>query len=376
MMPQHDSRSSSVSTPLRIDVFCRVIDNFGDVGVTWRLARAWLQRGHAVRLWIDDASALTWMASESASERQAIQVVPFDSAGSTDAHGDVGDVVVEAFGCEVPQAFVAWMKAKPCSPVWLNLEYLSAEDHARKNHGLASPQQHGAGAGLVKWFFYPGFVDGTGGLAQIEATLPFEDPDMALPTRLPIAQRAASSRKVLLFTYPQAPLTALFDALNSKPTQMLLAQGPSLDATQRLLGQTPNRWSNLTWRTLPWLDQRRFDGVLRACELNVVRGEDSLVSATRCGKPFIWHAYPQSDLAHHAKVQALLAVLRPPDPIAKAWHRLNGMTDGPMPSLDANVGSETVEPARSLRPPWFSPSPPSLADTLIEFVRSKQFAHP
>jgi uncharacterized repeat protein (TIGR03837 family) len=375
MMPQHSLGPSCVSTPLRIDVFCRVIDNFGDVGVTWRLARAWLQRGHQVRLWIDDASALTWMASESAREKQAIQVLPFDSAGSTAAQSDVGDVVIEAFGCEVPQIFVAWMKSKPRSPVWINLEYLSAENHARKNHGLPSPQHHGPGAGLMKWFFYPGFVEGTGGLAQIEATLPFEAPAVEPLTKFPIAPRASSPRKVLLFTYPQAPLTALFDALNEHPTQILLAQGPSLEATQRLLHQTPDRWPNLKWQTLPWMDQRRFDGVLQACDLNVVRGEDSLVSATRCGKPFIWHAYPQHDLAHHAKVQALLDVLQPPDPIARSWRRFNGITDGPMPSLDAEIDRHAVEPAQTM-PPWLSPSPPSLADSVIAFVRSKQLARP
>ncbi len=46
------------------DLFCRVIDNFGDIGVCWRLAADLGARGESVRLWVDDASALAWMAPQ------------------------------------------------------------------------------------------------------------------------------------------------------------------------------------------------------------------------------------------------------------------------------------------------------------------------
>jgi len=48
------------------DLFCRVVDNFGDIGVCWRLAADLATRGDAVRLWCDDASALAWMAPDGA----------------------------------------------------------------------------------------------------------------------------------------------------------------------------------------------------------------------------------------------------------------------------------------------------------------------
>jgi len=39
----------------RWDIFCRVVDNFGDVGVSWRLARSLAaEHGKNVRLWLDD----------------------------------------------------------------------------------------------------------------------------------------------------------------------------------------------------------------------------------------------------------------------------------------------------------------------------------
>ena len=44
------------------DVFCRVIDNHGDLGVCWRLACHLAALGSAVRLWVDHATDLQWMA--------------------------------------------------------------------------------------------------------------------------------------------------------------------------------------------------------------------------------------------------------------------------------------------------------------------------
>ena len=62
--------------PLRWDIFCQVVDNHGDLGVCWRLACALTARGQQVRLWIDDARALAWMAPE-ATRPPAVQVLPW-----------------------------------------------------------------------------------------------------------------------------------------------------------------------------------------------------------------------------------------------------------------------------------------------------------
>lgn len=198
------------------DIFCRVIDNHGDLGVTWRLARDLAARGHQARLWVDDASALAWMAPDRHDQHEGVAVLPWP-AGDVDAVP--GDVVIEAFGCEVPPAFVARMAARRPAPRWVNLEYLSAEDYVERSHGLASPQFHGPGAGLVKHFFYPGFTARTGGLLR--------EPDL-------LARRAAfdgaawlaahgwapqpGERVVSLFAYANPGLPALLDALAQEPT--------------------------------------------------------------------------------------------------------------------------------------------------------------
>ena len=142
------------------DVFCRVIDNHGDLGVCWRLAAQLASRGEAVRLWVDDASALAWMAPDGAAGVELRRwAEPFDAP-------QPGDVVIEAFGCDPPAGFVSRMAASTTPPVWINLEYLSAEAYVERSHGLPSPLQHGPGRGLVKWFFFPGFTPATGGLLR------------------------------------------------------------------------------------------------------------------------------------------------------------------------------------------------------------------
>ncbi|MBY0444112.1 MAG: elongation factor P maturation arginine rhamnosyltransferase EarP, partial [Burkholderiales bacterium] len=43
-----------MNNTVRWDIFCRVIDNYGDIGVCWRLARQLsFEHGFAVRLMVD-----------------------------------------------------------------------------------------------------------------------------------------------------------------------------------------------------------------------------------------------------------------------------------------------------------------------------------
>lgn len=288
---------------MRWDLFCRVIDNLGDVGVCWRLARDLASRGETVRLWIDDASALAWMAPGGAT---GVQVGPFDAPGAP------GDVVVEAFGCDPPPAFVDAMAA--ARPAWINLEYLSAEAYVERSHRLPSPQRNG----LVKRFFYPGFTPATGGLLR--------EPGLA-------AERAAfdraawlaahglsprdGERVVSLFCYDSAPMAGLLDALADRPTLLLAAGGRAL--------ARPHAHPQLRVQPLPWLTQPDYDRLLWSCDLNFVRGEDSLVRAMWAGAPFVWQIYPQHDGVHAAKLDALLARMPALPGLATLWQAWNGL---------------------------------------------------
>jgi hypothetical protein len=293
---------------MRWDLFCRVIDNHGDIGVCWRLAAELGARGESVRLWVDDASALAWMAPQGA---------PGVTVGAFDAPEDPGEVVIEAFGCDPPAAFVERMAAT--RPVWINLEYLSAEPWVERAHGLPSPHA----SGLLKWFFFPGFTPATGGLLG---------PGPSAPPRPPGPRRASA----FCYANPMLPaLAAHFDG------ELWLAPGAAqaLDAPRTV--------------KLPWTDQPGYDRLLAACDLNFVRGEDSIVRAIWAGRPFVWQIYPQHDGVHRLKLDALLERLlagSAPEfaaDLRALWHAWNGFGPWPARWPDEATWRATCEAFRS-----------------------------
>lgn len=284
------------------DIFCRVVDNLGDAGVCWRLSSDLAARGETVRLWIDDPAPLTWMAPDGC---EGVTVMHW-----TDAVPEAGpgDVVVEAFGCDPPEAFVARMARRALPPAWINLEYLSAEPYVERCHRLPSPQTSGPGAGLVKRFFYPGFTPATGGLLREPGLLQTQaafDRDTWLADHG--IERRGAETVVSLFCYAQAPLDRLLDALAGTPTLLLAAHGTAAQATRTLLGKSGTRGA-LRVVELPLLTQTGYDRLLWSCDLNFVRGEDSFVRAQWAGAPFVWQIYPQHDGAHAAKLEAFVAL--------------------------------------------------------------------
>lgn len=352
-------RMNCPTGPLRWAIFCRVIDNFGDLGVCWRLACDLAQRGHDVQLWLDDTTALAWMAPQGCA---GVQVTAWTSPlrASAAELQRATDVMVEAFGCEIAPEFIASQADKArasgmnnsktaLQPVWINLEYLSAEPYVERCHALPSLQSSGPAAGWTKWFFYPGFTPQTGGLLREEGLLNRQEQfdvsawlsAQGLPT--------TGEKRVSLFCYEPAALPDLLaqldqHGLQGEPVRLLVAAGRAEKAVQdavkagyeQQIGFEPSRCSPslLSISYLPLLTQTEFDHLLWACDLNFVRGEDSLVRALWAGKPWVWHIYPQDDGAHHTKLQALLSRLDAPVGL-QAFHRAwNEGVQGPLPAVD------------------------------------------
>lgn len=315
------------------DIFCQVIDNFGDIGVCWRLASDLAGRGHRVRLWVDDASALTWMAPDGC---QGVQVLPWTAPlalpalSAADLATQPPDVLIEAFGCNIAPEFLAACATHRQAPVWINLEYLSAETYVERCHALPSLVQHGPAAGWTKWFFYPGFTKATGGLLR--------EPDLA-PQQAHFDQNAwlaaqgltvqTSEKRVSLFCYEPPALGRFLTQLATQgfggaPVHLLVAAGRATQAVQAIFADQADQVclqtsTQLRVSYLPFLRQSEFDRLLWTCDLNFVRGEDSLVRALWAKKPFVWHIYPQDDEAHLVKLQAFLNQVDAP-PSLRAFH--------------------------------------------------------
>lgn len=330
----------------RWDIFCKVIDNYGDMGVSWRLARQLAARSHPVRLWVDDASALAWMAPQGC---PGVEVRPWTEP--LDLHGlEPGDVLVEAFGCEVPQAFVEryvqWRAADGRPARWINLEYLSAERYVERSHRLPSPVMHGAGRGLSKRFYYPGFTPRTGGLLRepdlLQRQAGFDRAawlaDQGLPCR-------PDTTYVSLFCYEPAALPDLLAQLarQPQPVQLLVTAGRAAAAVRAC---TPP--PGLALHFLPYLTQDDYDHLLWACDLNFVRGEDSLVRALWAGQPFVWQVYPQHDDAHHAKLAAFLDWLEAPASLRAVHETWNGFDDRPLATPELPAWRRQTRQARTL----------------------------
>ena len=304
---------------MRWDIFCKVVDNFGDMGVCWRLSRDLAARGAQVRLWTDDASPLRWMAPEvlpDGSGAPGIVVMPWrpDTDWSV---VEPGDVVIEAFGCDLPDDWVARMQ-RPTPPAWINLEYLSAEGYVERSHGLPSPLYSGPGAGLVKRFFYPGFTTATGGLIREPGLLAARDALQASPQARAqclsnwgvdlAAHAGANARVVTLFCYDDSPVGPLLDALNQaeQPCAVLLTPGHAAQQGQAWRAGPTWRQGRVSLHPLPALPQPQFDRLLWCSDLNLVRGEDSAVRALWAGRPHVWQIYRQDDGVHAQKLIAFM----------------------------------------------------------------------
>jgi uncharacterized repeat protein (TIGR03837 family) len=303
------------------DIFCNVIDNYGDIGVCWRLARQLAnEQGLLVRLWVDDLRSFAMLCAEAegALEKQKCRGVDVYLWNKNFPEVEPAHLVIEAFACLLPESYVAAMAAQAQQPVWINLEYLSAEDWVLGCHKLPSPHPR---LPLITYFFFPGFAAQTGGLLLESGLLARRDAFQNDPTQqhafwqsLGMQMPAADTLKISLFSYENAALHELLDAWadSPQPVLCLVPEGRILPQIGQYFNDpAPHAGSNyvrgnLHMRVLPFLAQERYDLLLWACDINFVRGEDSLVRALWAARPFVWQIYPQHDAAHLKKLQAFL----------------------------------------------------------------------
>lgn len=356
---------------MRWHLYCRVVDNFGDIGVAWRLAADLAGRGESVRLAVDDTSALAWLAP---SGTTGVEVVAWhDDAASAQ------DVVVELFGAGLPdRASEKWGDGREPPPVFINLEHLSAEAYVERSHGLPSPRRPRRGPPFTTWFFYPGFTARTGGLLREPGLL---DRRRAVTGAEWLAAQGIAvrpdERRVSLFCYRNDAIASLLDALAATPTLLLLTPGPASDQVAAVLGPSLSTGALRAVR-LPRLTQAEFDRLLWSCELNFVRGEDSLARALWAGAPFVWQLYPQDDGAHRAKLAAFvdrfLAGASPAlaAPLRSLFARWNGIEAGALELPPAGTAPDALWADHCLRWRDALAAQTDLVSQLIRFVESKR----
>jgi uncharacterized repeat protein (TIGR03837 family) len=300
----------------RWDIFCKIVDNYGDIGVCWRLAKQLSQEhGLTITLWVDDwVTAAKFIPALKSNANQSVvqEGITIAKWHATADFSTAAPVVIEAFACGLPSAYMQAMETVQSK--WVNLEYLSAESWVEAFHANVSPQQ---GIKLTRHFYFPGFTEKTGGLIRES----FLNNIAIEPVKIVANDTPEHALKISLFCYPHAPVEALFNTLATGPQNVIcyVANGIQLPSQFDLLplqtvdflvphlAQTKVH-GNLTVQRLPFLSQAEYDALLQHCDLNFVRGEDSWLRAIWAEKPFIWQPYQQEAQAHTPKLEAFLAM--------------------------------------------------------------------
>jgi len=384
--------------PHQWDIFCQVVDNHGDLGVCWRLSQHLIKRGQRVRLFVDQPEALTWMAPQH-QDLKALSLLPWPSPNNThlwrvekNHPWSTPQCVIEAFACEIPPIYLAHLcsnqgvkrhtedTSDEAEWVWINLEYLSAEDYPQQQHLMPSPVMHGAAKGKTKWFFYPGFTPQTGGLLK---HLDNAEPKEIHPDHQDLAALRwdpEAELKIFLFSYePQALAQLLLDLSHHQGrVHLKVSPGRSALHVQKTLETRefkdswvpmPHGRQNIRQLNLEFIDpvdQVSFDSLLASSDLNFVRGEDSWVRAIWAKKPFIWQIYPQDDGVHLQKMNAFLERFHAPESLAKANRIWNGFEASPLPLLDPLLLNEWGQWSQALANQLMAM--PDLADQLCDFL--------
>lgn len=304
------------------DVFCRVIDNYGDAAVCWRLAQQlFCEHDGRVRLWIDTLAPLHSLcpAVDGAAARQTVAGVEVRRWDAAAEFGEPADVAVDAFGAGLPEAYAEAMAQRLRRPEWIVLEYLSAEPWVGSHHRLPSPHPR---LPLARHFFFPGVIPGTGGVLRevsFDARRAAFDADAGAQERLwrdlGFAPPAPDATCISLFGYENPGVRDLLEAWAGGGRRVVAAvtQSRLRPEVAAFFGAAARdgEWlarGSLEARFLPFVAQPCYDELLWACDWNFVRGEDSFVRAQWAGRPLVWQIYPQAGDAHRVKLEAFLDV--------------------------------------------------------------------
>jgi uncharacterized repeat protein (TIGR03837 family) len=293
-------------------VFCRVVDNYGDAGVAWRLARQLAhEHGLDVTLFIDGLARLARIepgldAAARAQRYDEVGVRAFDDVASATP----ADLVVDIFGCGIPERYLDTLERATRPAIWVVLEYLTAEAWVEGVHGRPSPPP---GRTLQRWFYCPGFVAGTGGLLRERDLLERRDAHARsigahakLWRGLGLDALPPDALVVSLFCYANRATPALLERWrrDAEPIVCVVPEGVAREALGDARPGFVSRERALTIVVAPFVNQDAFDARLWSSALDFVRGEDSFVRAQWAARPLVWHIYPQAQGAHLAKLAA------------------------------------------------------------------------
>lgn len=310
---------------MEITVLCKVVDNFGDIGVVFRLCRALseLKKNLEIRLVVSNLDSFAKISkgidsTKTFQEFRGWKVFDWNDNAlcKKEFSKNPPEFILECFQCGRPE----WLEELLFSPQFnlniqiVNVEYLTAESWADDFHLLKSGTRS---AKIKKINFMPGFTKKTGGLildknfmcCLSEKKFALNLVKQNLDKKI-LSEDFSDSFKILIFSYPKN-----FDFLASaikefsflKKIIVFVASGAGADSAKISLKKF-----KVDFVCLPFIQQEVWDAFLSLMDFSFVRGEDSFSRCCLFGNPFIWNIYPQEEEFHIVKLNAFLQKIKIP----------------------------------------------------------------
>lgn len=271
-----------------VDFFVPIIDNYGDAGFACSLALGLLERDESlsIRLAISDTALAGRMLGMGHPRIEVVSLQDFLRGALP------SESVATFFGFRFPPEY---REARGIVRE-LRFDYLQFDAGYHGHDGVASI--HGIGfyeSSTEVTHFVPSWVEAGGGVVlpsdmsedrrTLADTLPIDD---HLRAEL---LRHTDRPWISVFCYPPT-VSVVREALSTirEPHLVLWhvdAAMPTQDAHSHV--------------RIPFVPLGDYGRILRACDANIVRGENSLVASVALGRPTLWDTYRESNGAHAEK---------------------------------------------------------------------------
>ena len=300
-----------------IDIFCEIIDNFGDIGVVYRISKELKKIFQNVRIRmvlnrLEEFKAINKKVKDiDFQEIDGLICVTEKYVKENAETFGTADVFIEAFGCNVPEEYIK--RAKENSKLWINLEYLSGEKWVEDFHLCESLIDSKT---LKKIFFMPGFSEKSGGVIIDSGFL--ERMKFGKENRDEVFKKYFKDFDLkdkfigTVFSYEKNFENLLETLKNYEKETVLLLMG---EKTQKSFSEILKKnltedygnivkYGKITMIYSDFFSQEEYEEIISASDFNFTRGEDSFVRGIILGKPFMWHIYLQEEKAHMDKIKA------------------------------------------------------------------------
>ncbi|AWD32302.1 hypothetical protein CKSOR_00172 [Candidatus Kinetoplastibacterium sorsogonicusi] len=299
------------------DIFCNVIDNYGDIGFCWRLSKNLENRYKwKISLWINNLNAFANIEKNinTISSKQFVNNISIRYWNDDELFNhNPGNIIINSFSCDLPNFYLK--KIKIFNSLLINLEYLTPELWINKYHLLPSYNN----LNIKKYFFFPGFRKKTGGIIR-EPYLSSErekfQNDIFMKNNFlykvgftnELMNFKNDAKLIFIFCYKHSPIRSFIQALKYLNKKFIIILSNDNIIEKDYLKNS----DKVKFHKLPLINQDSFDKLLWCSDINFIRGEDSFIRAIWAKRPFIWNIYKQDNNAHIKKLQAWLSLYMPP----------------------------------------------------------------